>query len=56
MNCSDISTGLAGKILNSISAGGFEISALQMVNLLPLVLMQISGNGRCSYEIYQSLK
>lgn len=33
MNNSDTSTGLTGKILNSISAAGFEISALQMVTL-----------------------
>lgn len=31
MNSFDVFTGLTGKILNSISAAGFEISALQMV-------------------------
>lgn len=31
MNSFDVFAGLTGKILNSISAAGFEISALQMV-------------------------
>lgn len=33
MNSFDVSAGLTGKILNSISDAGFEISALQMVNV-----------------------
>lgn len=32
-NSFDVSTGLTGKIVNSISSAGFEISALQMVKV-----------------------
>lgn len=41
MNSFDVFTGLAGKILNSISAAGFEISALQMVKVEPIILLPL---------------
>ncbi|KAM7012796.1 nucleoside diphosphate kinase homolog 7 [Tautogolabrus adspersus] len=43
-----ISEGLAGKILNSISAAGFEISALQMFNV-------DRANAEEFYEVYKGV-
>lgn len=42
INVNFLSAGLAGKILNSIYAAGFEISALRMVTIKLPVLLQTS--------------
>lgn len=44
----DVFTGLTGKILNSISAAGFEISALQMFNVE-------RANAEEFYDVYRGV-